>query len=128
MDLAVRRARADDVGADHDVVTFLAVVDSSTECMRAIASETTGATDDFASSVADFVKNLFAGRFRLRCDNEPLDHGGGGESEGENALPAQRTRTIGEQLRTLRCDTQNRHMRQEILTRSGWHHTAQGSV
>ena len=33
--------------------------------MRAIASETKGA-------VADFVKFLFVGRFRLRCDNEHL--------------------------------------------------------
>ena len=39
--------------------------------MRATASETEGATDYLASSVADFVKNLFVGRSRLRCGNEP---------------------------------------------------------
>ena len=38
--------------------------------MRAIASETKGATDCLASSVADFLKNLFVGKFRLRCDKE----------------------------------------------------------
>ena len=39
--------------------------------MRAIASETKGATDCLASSVADFVKKLFVVKFRLRCDKEP---------------------------------------------------------
>ena len=67
VDFAVRKARADDGGADDDLETFLAIVDSSTGCMRAIASETEGATDYLASSVADFVKNFFVGRFRLRC-------------------------------------------------------------
>ena len=36
-----------------------------------IASETKGATDYLASSVAAFVKNRFVGKFRLRCDSEP---------------------------------------------------------
>ena len=71
MDFPVRKARADDGGADDDLVTFLAIVDSSTGCVRAIASETKGATDYLAISVANFVKNLFVGRFRLRCGNEP---------------------------------------------------------
>ena len=71
MDFAVRKARANDGGVDDDLVTFLAIVDSSTGRMRAIASETKGATDSFASSVTDFEKNLFVGKFRLRCDNEP---------------------------------------------------------
>ena len=40
--------------------------------MRATASETKKrATDDLASSVADFVEDLFVGRFRRRGDNEP---------------------------------------------------------
>ena len=39
--------------------------------MRATAADTNAATDFLASSVADFVRNLFVGRFRLRCDNEP---------------------------------------------------------
>ena len=39
--------------------------------MVATVSETEGATDYLARSVADFVKNLFVGRFGVRCDNEP---------------------------------------------------------
>ena len=70
MDFTVRKAGADDGKADDDRGTFLAIVDPSTGCMRAIASETKGATDHLASAVADFVKNLFVGRFRLRCDND----------------------------------------------------------
>ena len=58
-------------GVDDDTQTFLAIVDSSTGCMRAIATETKGTTDCLASSAADFVKNLFVGKFRLRCDKEP---------------------------------------------------------
>ena len=44
-DFCVRKARADDGGADDDLGTCLAIVDSSTGCMRAVASETKGATD-----------------------------------------------------------------------------------
>ena len=70
MDFAARKARADDGRADDDLGTCLTIVNSSTGCMRAMASETNGATDDFASSVADFVNTFFVGRFRMRCDNE----------------------------------------------------------
>ena len=38
VDLAVREARADDGGADDDLGRFLAIVDSSTGCVRATAS------------------------------------------------------------------------------------------
>ena len=69
MDFAVRKAQAEDGGVDDDLVTFLAIVDLSTGCMRAISPETKGATDYLASSVAAFVKNLFVERFRLRCAN-----------------------------------------------------------
>ena len=54
MDFALRRARADDGKADDDLGTA-----------------TEGATDYLTSWVADFVNNVFVGRFRLRCDNEP---------------------------------------------------------
>ena len=40
VDFSVKKARADDGGADDDVGTFLAIIDSSTGCTRAIASET----------------------------------------------------------------------------------------
>ena len=124
LDFAVRKAPADG-GADNDLGTSLAIVDSSTGCMRAAASE--GAADFLASSVADFVKNLFVGKFRLRSDNEPLDHGGGRETENSkmpdrvvaetsprhssasNGLAEPAIRTMGEQLRSLRYDTQNRY-------------------
>ena len=43
MDVAVR-SRADDGAVDDDLVTFLAIVDSSTGCMRGTRSETKGAT------------------------------------------------------------------------------------
>ena len=58
IDFEVRKARADDGGADNDLGTVLAIVDSSTGCMRA-QRERQGATDFLASSVADSVKNLF---------------------------------------------------------------------
>ena len=70
MDFAVRKPRAEDGGVDDDLETILAIVDSSTGCVRAMASETRGVIHYLASSVADFVKNLFVGKFRLRCDNE----------------------------------------------------------
>ena len=71
VDFAARMVRADHRETDDHLGTFLAMDDSRTGCMRATASETRGGTDRLASSVADFVKNLFVGRFRLRCDNEP---------------------------------------------------------
>ena len=92
--------------------------------MRAIASETKGATDCPASSVADFVKNLFVGKFRLRCDKEPSIMAVAEKSESENArlgsggnlsatqLSEQRPRrTINSDnwRKTLRYDTQNRY-------------------
>ena len=52
----MRKARADGGKPDDDLGTFLAIVGSDTGCMRAIASETKGATDYLASRVADFVK------------------------------------------------------------------------
>ena len=70
IDFAVGKAQAEDGEVDHDLGTFLSIVDSSTGCMRAISAERKGATDCRASSVADFVKQLFVGRFRIRCDNE----------------------------------------------------------
>ena len=65
MGLAVRKARADDGKADDDLGPFLAIVDSSTGCMRAIAPRL------HCKLIADFVKKMFVGRFRLRCHNEP---------------------------------------------------------
>ena len=40
MDVAVRKARAENGGVDDDLDTCLAIVDSSTDCMRAISAET----------------------------------------------------------------------------------------
>ena len=122
----MRKARADDGRADDYLGTFLASVDSSTGCMRATASETEGATVYLASSVADFMRNLFAGRFRPRCDEEPsimavaetvkakmpyrvVVESSPRHSSASNGLAARASRTIGEQLRTLRHDTQNRY-------------------
>ena len=70
MAFAVRKARAEDGGVDDDRETSLAIVDSSARCVHAIPAENKGATDDPASLVADFVKNLLVGRFGPRCDNE----------------------------------------------------------
>ena len=58
MDFAARKALADDGRADDDPGTFLSIDDSSTGCMRARTSETKGATDYLASSVADLVKTI----------------------------------------------------------------------
>ena len=79
-----------------------------------------GATDDLASSEADFVKDLFVGSFRRRGDNEPSIMAVAERVEGEDARHEHRdtgqratvsrkgaTRTIGEHPRTLRNDTQN---------------------
>ena len=126
MDLAVRKARADDGGADDLMDTSLAIDDSSTGCVRAIASEMRGATDYLANSVADFVNICLLGGFRLRCNNEPsimavaekvrtkLPHRVVVEtsprhSSASHGLAERAIRTIGEQLRTLRYDTQNRY-------------------
>ena len=74
VDFAVRRARGDKKEADE---TFLAIVESSTR-IRARAPETKKEPLIFylATSVADFVKNLFVGRLRAQCDNEPSIMGG----------------------------------------------------
>ena len=106
--------------------------------MRALASETKGATDYLASSVADFVKNLFVGRFGLRCDNEPSIMAVAENvaakmpdrvavattprrSSASNGLSERAIPTIGEQLRTLRYDTQNVTRRESRVTRQSGH-------
>ena len=90
--------------------------------MRAIAAETKGATDYLPSSVAQFVKNLFVGKFELRCDNETsimavavkvkakmpdrvVVESTPRHSSASNGFAERAIRIIGEQLRTLRCDT-----------------------
>ena len=109
MDFTKSKARADDGGADDDLGTFLPIVYSSTGCRRA----TTGAKDYFASSVADFVKNLFVGKSRLRCYSEPsiivvaeeVKAKMPGTSGGGDFTATQ----LSEQLMTLRYDTQTRY-------------------
>ena len=103
-------------------MTFLAIVDSSTGCVRAVASQRPkGAADDLASSVADFVKKLARWKVQTALRPRTFDHGGGRESEkakmpdkvvvensASNGLAERAIRTLGQQLRTLRCDTPNR--------------------
>ena len=126
--------------------------------MRAIASETKGATDCLASSVADFVKNLFVGKFGLRCDKEPSIMAVAEKSESENARLGSGGNLSATQLseqrprRTINSDnwrtTENSSIRHaeslqdanhagignlakdrwRIRTWSGWHHTVQSSV
>ena len=138
MDFAVRKARAEDGGVDDDLGTFLAIVVSSTSCMHAVLAETEGATDCHASSVADFVKHLFDGRFGLRCDNESaimavekvkakmpdrvVVENTPRYSSTSNGHAEREIQTIGEQLRTLRYDTQNLYMTRITLesTVSPW--------
>ena len=71
MGLAVRKARADDGKADDDLGPFLAIVDSSTGCMRAIASETKRSPRLPCKLIGRLREKMFVGRFRLRCHNEP---------------------------------------------------------
>ena len=114
--------------------------------------------------LCDVRTNLFVGRCRLRCDNEPsimavaervkakMTDGVVVETSprhsSASSLAERDIRTIGEQLRTLRYDTQNRHKTRstadpviwpwvvgyagflchDIRTWSLWHHTVQGSV
>ena len=83
--------------------------------------------DCHASSVADFVKHLFVGRFRLRCNNETaimavaenvkakmpdrvVVESTPRYSSACNGLAEREIQTIGEQLRTLQYDTQNLYM------------------
>ena len=126
IDFAMSKARAEDGGVDDGLGTHLETVDPSTGCMRAISAETQGVTDCHASSVADFVKQLFEGRFRLRCDNESsimvveekvkanmpdrvVVENTPRYSPASNGLAERVIRTIGEQLRTLRYSTQDRY-------------------
>ena len=121
MDFAVRKARAQDGRVDDDLGSNLAIVDPNASCVRAISAETRGATDYLASSVADFVKNVFVGRLRLCCDKEAsimavtlkvkarmpdrvVVENAPRYSSASNGLAERRT--IGEQLRTLRYDMQ----------------------
>ena len=53
--------------------------------MRAIASETKGATDYLASSVPDFVQKLVRWEVQTALGQQALDHGGGRECESESA-------------------------------------------
>ena len=127
MNFAVSKARAEDGRVDNDLGTHLATVASSTSCARAIPAETTGATDYLASSVADFVEDLFDGRFGLRCDNEAsinavaekvkakmpdrvVMENTPRKSSPSYGLAERAIQTIGEQLRTLRDDTHNLYM------------------
>ena len=119
--------------------------------MRAIASEAKGATDCLASSVADFVKNLFVEKFRLRCDKEPSIMA---VAEKVKAKMPDWVVADSEQppRRTINSDswrtTENSSIRHaeslqdanhagignlamdgwRIRTWSGWHHTVQSSV
>ena len=133
MDFAARKAQADDGRADDDLGTFLAIVDSSTSCLRTMASETIGATDHLASSVADFVKNLFVVRLRLRSDNEAsimavaekmpdrvVVDTSPRHSSASNGLAERSIWTVGEQPRTLRYDTQNRYKTRITLDSVIW--------
>ena len=91
---------------DVDLGIFLAVVHPNT----GLHARDGYATDYLASSVADFVKNLFVGRFRLRCDDDRSTLEGEDaqwrvlreDSSASNALAERAIRTLGEQLRTLR--------------------------
>ena len=100
MDFSVRKARADGGGADDDLGTFLAIVDSSAGCMRAIASETKGATDYIASSVADFVKNPVRWKVQVASPQRTLDQALAEKGEDEKCLTQQRWR--------VQCDTTQR--------------------
>ena len=123
MDFTVRNR-----GADDDLGTFPAIVDSSTGCMRAVASETKGATDHLASSVADFVKTCWVGRCRLRCDNEPSIMAVA-ESVKAKMLD---TAVVGSAPSRIVAKREPRQifwiLCHEIRTWSGWHHIVQGSV
>ena len=79
---SVGKGQEDDRGADDDLATCLALFDVSPLRQR---DKKKGATDYLASSVAGCVKNLFVGRFCVAMRHRNLDHGRGGECEGENA-------------------------------------------
>ena len=85
VDFAVRKARGDDGGADDDLETSLAMVDSSTGCMQAIELETQGTAAYLASSVADLVKNRACPKVQTAMRERTFDHGVAEKSEGEDA-------------------------------------------
>ena len=66
MDLELRKARADDGGADDDLGDI-----SGNRRLEHRMYASDSVRDHLASSAADFVKNLFVGKLRLRCDNDP---------------------------------------------------------
>ena len=136
MNFAVIKARAEDGGVDDDLGTLLAIIGSSTGCMRAVSAETEGVTDCHASSMADSVKHLFIGRLRLRCDNESSIKAVAENvkakmpdrvlenkprySSTSNALAERVIRTVSEQLRTSRYGTQNRYKTRITLESTFW--------
>ena len=126
IDFAVRKAEGPQGDVHEDLGTFLAMVDQQTGCVRAASADSKGATEYLGSAVADFARSLFMGKFRLRSDGEPAvvavcnkvkekladtvilettpRHSSGSNGQAERAI-----RSIGEQLRTLRFDTQARY-------------------
>ena len=137
MQFEVRQARVEDGGVDDNFGTFLATVDSSTGCMRAILAESKGAADYLAGSVTDFVKNLFVWSFRLRCDSETpimavtekvkakmtdrvVVKNTTRHNSASNGLTERAIRTFGEELRTLRYETKHRYKTRSIPGSTVW--------
>ena len=84
MGFAARKARADDGRADDDLGTLLAIVDSSTGCRRVTSDKSTHGL--LCKLGGRFRGKLVWSRVQTALRQRTLDHGGGGESEGEDAL------------------------------------------
>ena len=94
--------------------------------VRTVAAKRKGATDDIASSVIDFVKNLSVEKIRLACDDEPSIMSAAGTARekcqslvviettprhisASNGLTKTTVTSTSEQLRTLRHNVPHRY-------------------
>ena len=118
-------------GASIDAVegemgTTLVVKDYTTGMLRAIPMAGKNQADYAAASVVHFVRSLYVGRCRLRCDNEPaimavatrvkeklpdrlLVENSPKYSSSSNGAAERAIRTLNEQLKTMRYDLEGRY-------------------
>ena len=72
MDFGVVKATGDTIeDVEKDMGTTLVVMDDTTGLIRAIPMAGKHPADYAATGVTGFIRSLYVGKCRLRCDNEP---------------------------------------------------------